>query len=250
MNRRSVVLVAILIAVAIAGFVVPSMWRLPMVVSLGVVAADQLAVVGTVVGVLSLLGAATVAGLEVRRNVQLGRAAAKAELEDGQWEKLPGKNEVRREVIEPMLRQVASRYPAVEPGIQESLRQLNAVHHVLDAVGDIFDVSPGMVTMETARYGSVEYLISDMLTRFYPGLIRIIYQAHVNASDNTEKLRTVIETVNLESQATVDLVEEIGSGVAYSSTRSEGKELAREKFEIAIKQLYSTEADEKGPLSL
>lgn len=249
MNRRTVVLVVILIAVALAGFVLPSMWRLPMVVSLGVVAADQIATAGTVLGVISLVAAAGLAALDVRRNLQLGRAAAKAELEAEQWEKLPSKNEVRREVVEPMLRQVAVRYPSVDPQVQESLRQLNSIHHVLDAVGDIFNVSPGMVTLETARYGSVEYLISDMLTRFYPGLIRIIYQAHVNASGNTEKLRTVIESVNHENQATVELVEEIGSGVAFSSTRSEGKELAREKFEIAIKQLYSND-DEKGPLSL
>lgn len=249
MRRSRIFLTILLVVLGIVALVLPSTLRLQAVVSLGVVAADNLAVLGTVAGVACLLGAGAIGALEARREILRRQATAQAELAAGQWEKLPAKDEVRREVIEPMLRLVADRYPQVAEPIQESLRQLGAIHHVLDAVGDIFEVSPGMVTMETARYGSVEYLISDMLRRVYPGLVRIIYQAHVNATGNVEKLREVVEAVNAENAATVDLVEEIGSGVAYSSTRHEGRQLAREKFEEAIRQLYSTE-EEKGPLSL
>lgn len=239
MNRLRLLLAGGLVVGAVAAFMLPRTFRVNLVVTQGVIGADRVTSIATTLGVICVLAVAALGATEVYRTMVARREATKARLAAEQWETLPVKDEARREILEPMLRQVASHYPDAARPIATSIDQLQTINESLEAIRNIFRRNAGIISMNPSRYADIELLISQMLERFTPGLVRIVYQAHADSAGAQELVAT-INSVNDANQVVVGKVRELAQGVAFSATQGESRDALLATVQAKVEELHST----------
>lgn len=222
----------IAIPLAIVSFWLPNAFRVQWVASMGVLRANMWMWVGYVVGGVALAVLAAVGiptfirytALENARRaaaLEAKRAADAAEQEEKLWKMLPERDEVNPDVLEPMLQRIAKRYPDAYPELLEvTFDQLTSIRDSLKKIRDIFDANAGMISHDD-RLASSERFIELLLQEVCPGLVRIVYQAHGNLTDDKsfiDDLIDVIKSVNAENQSRVDVTRKLTNGVVRAST--------------------------------
>ena len=214
--------IVLLIAVAVAMFVLPGTFRVNMVVSIGVLTANAITTAAFIVGVLSGAAAVVILTLSVRRAYMLQHAAEQAALEAKQWVDLPKRDETNPDVLVPMLDRIAGRYPEVGPLIKITLEQVTSIRQSLAKISDIFETNAGMISQDS-RFASCERLIEMVLQEIGPSLVRIVYQAHEHDGSETfvPDLARVVNKVNKVNQPHVDETRELANSVVLASTQGD-----------------------------
>lgn len=239
---KSTAAVVGLIILSCAAFASPYVFRTQMVIARGVLFADSFKAGATIVGFICLAVAATLAVIRARQLIASVRADRTAALEAKLWDDLPSRDETDLGIIEPALQRIAKRYPDATDLIEITLKQINSIQNSLEKIGDILEKNAGLLSQETDKYGSAEYLIKGILAGICPGLVRIIYQAHEPDNSNTfvPSLVKVVKIVNDENQTHVDATRELADGVVSASTQGDTESI-QEQVLAATKKLNDTD---------
>lgn len=240
-----------LLVVTLVAIIVPGMMEVRWIVQYGVRTADLIRNIAYGIALLSGIGASTIVVWSGSQYILHRRSVATAELEAKQWEeKLPNRSETNRDVIEAWLKRIVKRVPKAGELIGISLDQLDSIYESLDKIGEIFEINAGMIKDNASRYGAVEYLINRVIEQFYPGLVKIIYQAPKDASDRVavHDLLVVIGDVNTANQALVNSTRGLMNEVVACATQGEDKEAILLLVNEAVNRLKANKT--KGQLEV
>lgn len=234
----------IAITLAFALFLLPGAFRVQMVASIGVLTADTVGTAALIAGIACVIGAIVLTTPSIRQAIMRKQSAKQTALEAKLWGKLPSRNETNPDVLEPMLRRIAKRYPEARPLIEITLEQLESIRQSLAKIGDILQTNSGMLSHDS-RYANNEWLIERVLQEISPGLVRIIYQAHEHDGNDTfvPDLKDVVIGVNRVNQVHVDETRELANGVVYASTQGDTDSILSQ-VRAATEKLTTTKKEE------
>ncbi len=213
MDKRKAVAIGLMFTAGVLLFWLLGTPSTYLIVQLGILSANFIALMAQILAVLLVAGAIGIAAVAGYRAIGTYRKR-QAELAPKPEISLVSRKETDLDRIVPALESVAARYPNTDRAIQDCIDQVNRVRKVRAILKKFFDVNTGVVKDFHKRYGygAHEKLMDDLLATLCPGLVRIIYRAQLNDPSDV-----IAEVIRLHA-GKVKAAEELGEGVADSLT--------------------------------
>lgn len=245
MNKRKLAKIAAAVCAALAAllYFAPGVFRSGTVAAMGVVAADAIATVTTVIaiGLAVIMLAAIVfvvsAAVKAKRAKQVDAVKNRPYM-------LPSATETDPAVIRKGLEHVAERFGNTNLPIQESFDDLDLIQASIANVDALFSVNPLLVIDSDTplSYADFTMLLTDVRQEVYMGLIRIIYQAHTTDHRDREAFSNLLDvttTVNQENEARIARVRKLTDEMVKVSTRanSNNQATATDQLTTLVSQL-------------
>ncbi len=247
MNKRKfakIAAIACAILAALAYFL-PGVFRSGTVAAMGVVAANTIATVTTVIaaGLALIMIAAVVfvvsAAVKAKRAKQVDAVKNRPYV-------LPSATETDPAVIRKGLEHVAKKFSNTSLPIEiaASLEDLELIQASIANVNALFIANPLLVIDSDSRldYTAFTLLLTDVQREVCMGLIRIIYQAHTTDHKDREafeELLNVTRDVNAENQSRIAKVRKLTDEMVKVSTRtnSDNQATATDQLTTLVAQL-------------
>lgn len=245
MNKRKLAKIAAAVCAALAAllYFVPGVFRSGTVAAMGVVAANTLATVTTVIAIGFALIMLAAIVFVVSAAVKAKRAKQVDAVKNRPY-MLPSATETDPAVIRKGLEYVTKRFSNTNLPIDISLGHLESIQASIANVDALFGANPFLVIDSDSPldYTAFTLLLNDVRQEVYMGLIRIIYQAHTTDHKDRaaySELLDVATIVNDENQSRIAKVRKLTDEMVKVSTRanSNNQATATDQLTTLVSQL-------------